>query len=84
VRLPERRDRERHQSRSGRRKRGHPQPADAHAQHGCKIGLSSVDLGEDRLGVFDQLRPGGGRANPLAVAHHEHRAGLRLEPRDRL
>ncbi len=75
---------QRHQRRAGRRERGHAQASRADAEHRRQVGLGRLDLGEDRLGVRDQCRPGGGRPDAPPIADDQGGAGLRLETRDRL
>ena len=78
------RDRFRHQRRAGRRKGCDPQTPRPDAEDGGQRVLGRAHLGEDRLGVLDERRPGCGGAHATPVAHHERRPGLGLEPRDRL
>ena len=82
--LPERGDGQWNQRRACGGKRRHPQPASTDPEHRCKIRFSRVDLGKDRLGVLDQRRTRRGGPHALPVAHHQGRAGFRLEPRNRL
>ena len=84
VALAEHRDRERHQRGPRGRERGHPQTAGPHPEHRRQVCLGSLDPGEDRLGVLDQTCARGGRPHASAVPDDQGRAGLRLEPRDRL
>ncbi len=53
-------------------------------EHRRQIRLGGLDPREDSLGVLDQLGSRRGRSDAAAVAHDQRRAGLGLEPSDRL
>ena len=84
VPRPKPRDGKRHQSGAGGRERRHSQPPRSDAEHRGELRLGRLDPREDRLRVLDQAGPRGRRPDPAAVAHDQRRAGLGLQPRDRL